>query len=314
MTDTPDISAWPKGRVGYIALLGRPNTGKSTFLNALLGYHLSAVSSKPQTTRRRWLGVLSDAESQLLFLDCPGVHLSRNRLDEAMEASIRRALQEADVVLCLFDATRALGDEDRLTARLARETAKKARQFVVLTKADLLEPAALTAAREFAATELPGVPLHVVSAVSGEGVQTLLAAVRSALPEGPFLYSPETMTNAMERQIAADLIREAALEKLRQEVPHALAVTLDRYEEKPNAVAIQAVLHLERESQKGIVIGAGGQALEAIRLLAIKKLREIIDLPVRLKLHVKVDQNWRDNAAKLKEFDLVDSLPGTGRD
>jgi GTP-binding protein Era len=305
---SPGDQDWPHGRVGYIALLGRPNTGKSTFLNTLLDYHLSAVSSKPQTTRRNWMGIFNDAGSQMLFLDCPGVHVSQNKLDESMEKSIMRAIKESDAVLCLFDPTRAPGAEDRLVTEFAKTVTGHRTLLVAVNKVDVATSNQLHAMLAFIDTYMPGKQIFKFSAKTKDGIPELLAALKAALPEGPFLFPADIMTDAMERQIAQDLIREAVLDTLSQEVPHCIAVTVDSYEEKPKAVAIRATLHVETDGQKGIVIGRGGERLTQINGDAIKRLREIIDMPVRLKLHVKVDPGWRNSLAKLREFDVVDPV------
>ncbi len=304
----PGDADWPHGRVGYIALLGRPNTGKSTFLNTLLEYHLSAVSSKPQTTRRNWMGIFNDAGSQMLFLDCPGVHVAQNKLDESMEKSIQRAIKESDAVLCLFDPTRAPGAEDRLVMEFAQTVTGHRTLLVAVNKVDAATPAQLQNMLAFIDIYMPGKPVFRFSAKTKDGIPELLAALKEALPEGPFLYPADIMTDAMERQIAQDLIREAVLDTLSQEVPHCIAVTIDAYTEKPKAVAINATLHVETDGQKGIVIGRGGERLDQIHSDAIKRLREIIDMPVRLKLHVKVDPGWRNSLAKLREFEVVDPV------
>jgi GTP-binding protein Era len=304
----PGDADWPHGRVGYIALLGRPNTGKSTFLNSLLEYHLSAVSSKPQTTRRNWMGIFNDIGSQMLFLDCPGVHVSQNKLDESMERSIMRAIKESDAVLCLFDPTRAPGAEDRLVTEFANTVTGHRTLLVAINKIDIATTAQLDNMQRFVETYLPGKSIFAFSATTRQGVPELLAALKAALPEGPFLFPADVMTDAMERQIAQDLIREAVLDTLSQEVPHCIAVTIDSYTEKPKAVLISATLHVETDGQKGIVIGRGGERLDQIHADAIKRLREIIDIPVRLKLHVKVDPGWRNSLAKLREFEVVDPI------
>jgi GTP-binding protein Era len=180
--------------------------------------------------------------------------------------------------------------------------------LVAVNKVDVATSNQLHAMLAFIDTYMPGKQIFKFSAKTKDGIPELLAALKAALPEGPFLFPADIMTDAMERQIAQDLIREAVLDTLSQEVPHCIAVTVDSYEEKPKAVAIRATLHVETDGQKGIVIGRGGERLTQINGDAIKRLREIIDMPVRLKLHVKVDPGWRNSLAKLREFDVVDPV------
>lgn len=304
--DLSSLKQWPSGHVGYIALIGRPNTGKSTFLNALLDYHLCAVSSKPQTTRRNWMGIYSDDDSQLLFLDCPGVHLGKNKLDKAMDSSIQKGLEEADLVLFLFDATRPHGGEDQLVLDYANQIYGQKPFFVIVNKLDIATEEQKVETDSFLEGHFPLAKRFKISALKQEGTAELLQAIKEELPISPFLYSPETITDAVERQIAQDLIREAILESLAKEVPHCATVVIENYDEREKATHIQAVLHVETEGQKKIVIGKGGEQLDNIKRLAIKKLREIIDLPVRLKIYVKINPGWRDNNQKLKELEIID--------
>lgn len=304
--DLSSLTSWPQGHVGYVALIGRPNTGKSTFLNTLLDYHLCAVSSKPQTTRQNWLGIYSDDESQLLFLDCPGVHTGKNKLDEAMDKAIKKGIEDADIVLFLFDATRPHGGEDQLVIDYAEEIYGNKPMFIVVNKIDVATEEQNAETNAFLADRFPAAKRFYISALEKQGTDELLQAIKQELPIAPFLYSPDTMTDAVERQIAQDLIREAILESLTKEVPHCSTVVIEKYEERDKSVHIQAVLHIETEGQKKIVIGRGGEQLNNIKRAAIKKLREIIDVPVRLKIYVKVTPGWRDSQNKLKELEIID--------
>lgn len=304
MSNEP-ILDWPEGKTGMVALLGRPNTGKSTLINTLLDYHLAAVSRKPQTTRKNCLGILTENETQIVFIDAPGVHKPHYELDKAMDQAIAQALNEADVVVCMADATREMGEEDLMVATRVAAAGKPT--LMAINKQDLADEEGMNQAQEFYATHLPEAPVHRVAAVNRESLDQLLAGISDLLPAGPFLYDPEQLTDTFERDIASELIREALLESLREEVPHAIAVSVDKWQEKEKAIHITATLHVERSGQKGIVIGRGGSMLSKIKSEAIRKLRTIIDKRVRLDLFVRVSTDWRNRGDLLREFGLRDS-------
>ncbi|MBN2450078.1 MAG: GTPase Era [Lentisphaeria bacterium] len=301
-TQTAHDDRWPTGHVGYVALLGRPNSGKSTLVNTLLGQHLAAVSTKPQTTRRRFLGIVSDADSQMLFLDVPGVHRPAGELGQAMVRSIEGAVADADVVVCVADPTRASGEEDGMVAAMAASSGLAV--LLVVTKCDLAEPDRQEAAVAFYRARLPDVPVFRVCALQAESLPALRQALRSALPRGPFLYPPDQVTDSFERDIGAELIREACLERLREEIPHAVAVSIESWQESARTLQVAATLHLEREAHKPIVIGRGGQAIKAIRRAAESKLTELCGTPVSLRLWVRVTPGWRGRKNTLRELGL----------
>lgn len=301
---------WPHGRVGHVAILGRPNAGKSTFLNAVLDYRLVAVSDKPQTTRQRWLGIRSDAESQMLFIDTPGVHAPRNVLGEAMAQAIRRALGDADVVLCLADPTRALGREDQLVAEMAAHSGKPV--VLGVNKTDLATPAQIEASEAFYAQALPAAVRVRFAAVQPPTLVAVTTAIKGLLPQGPFLYPPDAVTDSFERDIGAELIREAALTYLHEEVPHGLAVTIESWDERPDERRVAAVIHVERESHKPIVLGHGGAMLGRIREMATARLTEMCGCTVRLRLFVKVSEDWRQNRMFVRELLLPHGHDGLG--
>jgi len=293
---------WPIGHVGYVALLGRPNTGKSTLLNTLLGFHLVAVSSKPQTTRKNCLGILSDDDSQILFLDAPGVHVAKNRLGEAMDRAIIRTLDDADVILCLLDPTRKPGAEDRLVVGRAAAAGKPV--FIGINKTDIAHRGDVTRAESFVREALPGAPLYSLAAIDATTLPRLLHDLKMALPHGPFLYPPDSLTDTYERHIGEELIREAILEHLREEIPHAMAVVVESWRDKPKRCVIGATLYVERDSQKAVVIGRQGAMLNKLRGSAVTKLRELCGKPISLKLWVKVAKDWRQKLHRIREFDL----------
>lgn len=307
MSSIPDTSQpdWPCGRVGYVALLGRPNVGKSTFLNTVLGQHLAAVSALPQTTRRRFLGIYSEPQVQMLFLDAPGVHRPADELGKCMERAVLRVLTEADVVLCVADPTRAPGDEDGLVAARAA-AATRAVVVLAVNKCDAATAEQILRTESFYREAIPAAVVHRVSALDRASLLPLLASITQALPEGPFLYDAEQVTDSFERDIGAELIREACLLHLRQEVPHALAVAIDEWADASRPVRIQATLHVERESQKGIVVGHGGTVIAAIRAAAQARLKVLCGGPVTLRLWVKVSPDWRERRGLLRDFRLQD--------
>lgn len=295
-----ESAAWANGQVGYVALLGRPNAGKSTFLNAVLDFHLAAVSAKPQTTRRQLLGIASGKDFQMLFLDTPGVHKPTDPLGESMLNAIRGALRDADVVVCLVDPTREPGAEDQLTAELAAKTGKPV--LLALNKRDIFSSAQGQASEAFYRQFLPDAITFSICAPDNRTLQQLLAAIKERLPAGPFMYSPDTMTTTYERQIGAELIREVLLSELRDEVPHATAVTIDAWEEGGERRQISATLHVEHNGQKAIIIGEGGRQIKRIRQLACEKLTDLCGAPVFLELWVKVSKDWRKHRTCLRDF------------
>ena len=295
-------TAWPTGKVGFVAIVGRPNVGKSTFLNTVLDYHLVAVSSKPQTTRSRWRGILTDDDSQMVFVDTPGAHIGSTRLGEAMLDTVDQSMSDADVVLGVFDPTRPVGEEDRLVA--TRLQAQTQPVLLAINKIDAATPGEVDMLRGFLAEMLPDRPIFEMSAAKGEQTGELVAALRALLPPGPYFYPKDQVSDRFERDIGAEMIRESALERLEDEVPHSLLVEIVQWKEHPKGVKIEAQIHVERETQVGIVVGKGGNKLTDIKRDAIKRLRELVDGRVDLKLHVKVSKDWRNKDRMLQEFGL----------
>jgi GTP-binding protein Era len=293
-------------RSGFVAVVGRPNVGKSTLLNALLGQKVAGVSPWPQTTRRRQMGILTLPAAQILFLDTPGWHEPQNHLDEAMIRASADSISEADVVLFVADLTEPATGEDRELAEWVRKNKSKAPAVLALNKADAV-PAEVREAREaeFGAL-LPAAERRVISARQGEGLPALLEAVIARLPEGPILYPEEEITDFSEREITADLIREAALRNLRAEVPHGVAVRVDQYKERGEEGAyIEGTLFVERESHKAIVIGKGGIMLKKIGSDARRKIEEMSGRKVYLELRVKVLPGWRNRRDALLRLGYV---------
>jgi GTP-binding protein Era len=294
-------------RCGFAAVAGRPNVGKSTLINALLGQKIAAVSPKPQTTRVNQLGILTNDEAQVVFVDTPGLHLPHNKLGEGMNAVAAQALSDADVVLWLVDANQPPHEEDQIiTARLAEMT-ELPPVLQILNKTDLINEDVLAERCEEYAHLFPKITQISVSALTGKGLPELLAAVTALLPQGEALFPDDQVTDLYERDIAADLIREAALEHLREEVPYALAVRIDDFQERSEDNAfISATLFVEKDSQKGIVIGKGGLMLKEIGKSSRAAIEKMSGRKVYLELRVKVSKNWRSNPAFLKQMGYTD--------
>jgi GTP-binding protein Era len=293
----------PPHRSGFVAVVGRPNVGKSTLLNALLGQKIAGVSPRPQTTRRRQMGVLTLPSAQILFHDTPGWHQPKNRLGEAMVRSSAAAIADADAVLFLADLTQAPAAEDSALAAWLQSHRRDAPVILALTKADAVSESEQTERRTQYRALLPEADCCVISAERNQGLGDLLDLIVSRLPEGPILYPEQEITDLSEREITADLIREAALRRLRAEVPHGVAVRIDQYRERGEEGAyIEATLFVEKNSHKAIVIGKGGAMLKAIGTDARRKIEEMSGRRLYLQLRVKVLPGWRNREDVLRRL------------
>ena len=288
---------------GFVALVGRPNVGKSTLINSILNQKIAAVSPKPQTTRRRQLGILTAEDTQMIFMDTPGVHRPLHKLGEFMNAEAAAVLEDADVIVWVVDVNQRPNEEDQMLADLMGDIQKLPPVILSLNKMDL-PPPDLLAKRQAAYQELlPDAIPHGLSAKNGDGLSQLLEMITNLLPEGPQYYEEDQITDLYEREIAADLIREAALRHLRDEVPHSIAVRIDEYKDREESGAYIAVtIFVSRESHKGIVIGQRGKMLKKIGSTARRAIEEMSGRRVYLELRVKVNKNWRNNPVILRRL------------
>lgn len=288
-------------RCGYAAIVGRPNVGKSTLLNALLGEKLSIVTPKPQTTRHRIVGIRTDERGQILFVDTPGLHAGGGRvMNRLMNRTAAAALADADVALFVIEALRWTGEDAAVLERISRANGET---LLVINKVDRVAPKSRllpfleeTAARGSFAEVVP------VSALSGANVELLPKLILDRLPAGAALYAADQITDKSMRFIAAETIREKLTWRLRDELPYGIAVEIERYEEAGGGVLVGAVVWVERESQKAIVIGKGGELLKTIGRAARLELKARIGRPVHVELRVKVKENWANSERALQEL------------
>ena len=290
---------------GYVALVGRPNAGKSTLLNRLLGQPIAGVSAKPQTTRRRQLGILTTDKAQIIFLDTPGFHDPIDKLSEFINAEAFYALADADIIAFLADSTAAPDVVDRkLIEMLQKKPAD--RVLLVMTKQDLADGVTRVANELTNQKLLPGVRTLRISAEMGKGVEELISTLEEMLPEGPKYYPEEQITEDFERDIAAEMIRASAMEKLDDEMPYSLAVRVLEFTERSNGdLYVLAAIFVEREAQKGILIGRSGQMIKEIGVSARKAIENMANRKVFLSLDVKVQKDWKNNPFFLKEMGLA---------
>lgn len=281
-------------RAGIVTVVGKPNAGKSTLLNRIVGEKLAIVSDKPQSTRDRVVGIRTTDDTQMVVLDTPGLLNPRYELHRAMRTTALRALADADVIVYLADATERVPPALETAAELT--SPPRAPVILAMNKLDALRPVERDELRQL-------VPeARFISALTGDGVDDLLAELRLALPESPFLYPEDEISTASVRFFVAELVRETALEQLDEEVPYSLACVVEEFREGSAPVYIRTVLYVERESQKRILIGSGGQRIRDIGRAARAKVEELVGSPVYLDLWVKVLPNWRKSDSALRRF------------
>jgi len=295
---------------GFVSLIGRPNAGKSTLLNALVGQKVAIVADKPQTTRTSIQGVLTLPEAQIVFIDTPGIHKADSPLNKRLMDTVRASLAERDLLLYVADASKPFGAEDGKAVDLARKAGSPV--ALVLNKIDLVkEKARLLPLIEQYKAAFEFVDYLPVSAARGKGLDDLRRAIVERLPEGPAYFPEDHVTDQPERFLAAELVREKVLLATRQEVPHSVAVMVDRWEETPAITRIYATIRVEREGQKGIVIGAGGATLKLIGTQARREMERLFGVKIFLDLHVRLEPGWREKRAFL---DALDWRTMTGED
>ena len=298
---TPEETG-PQRRTGYIALIGRPNAGKSTLMNQLIGQKLSIVTAKPQTTWQRVTGIRTAENVQAVFLDTPGLLVAKDLLQRGMLEEALEAIREADVIVLLVDATDPLHEKEKTAIVEALDTSS-ARKFVVINKIDAAAPDNIAAAAHWAESEL-GAEARGISALRDRGVEELWSELAGALPEGQFLYPEDDVASAPVRFFVAEFIRETVFEQFREEIPYSIFAVVEEFREDQDPVYIQANLFTERNSQKRILVGDKGKAIRELGRASRKKIQEFIERPVYLDLWIKVLPNWRRKRQHLGQLGL----------
>jgi GTP-binding protein Era len=288
---------------GFVAVMGRPNVGKSTLINRLLGTKIAATSPWPQTTRKSQMGILTLEEAQIVFVDTPGFHTPIHKLGERMNDEALRVLEESDIILFLVDVSQPPQDEDKLLATSLSGMRHSVQVILALNKSDLSSEEQNNNFGRLYQELVPMSEMIFISSTLGDNLDLMVNKLISLLPEGPPFFPDDQLTDLYEREIAADLIRESILYNLRAEVPHSIAVRIDEFKDREEGTTyIAATLFVERDSQKGIVIGQGGEKLKIIGIDARQKIEELLGRKVYLRLRVKVRKNWRNDEAALRLF------------
>lgn len=291
----------PAYKSGFVTLIGRPNVGKSTLMNRLIGQKIAITSNKPQTTRNRIQTVLTLEEGQIVFVDTPGIHKAKNKLGDYMVNVAERTLKEVDVILWLVEPSNFIGAGERHIIEQLKKV--KTPVILVINKTDTLKKDEVLPFIDTYRKELDFDEIVPVSALKGDNTDTLIQCIMKYLPYGPAFYDEDTVTDQPMRQIVAELIREKALRLLEEEIPHGIAVSIEQMKQRSNQIwDIEATIICERESHKGIVIGKGGQMLKQIGSKARPEIEDMLEAKANLQLWVKVKKDWRDSDFLLKNF------------
>ncbi len=299
-------------RSGFVAVVGRPNAGKSTLVNGLVGRKVTIVAAKPQTTRNRIQGIVHRENAQIVLVDTPGIHKPLTLLGRQMMEEVEQALEGVDIVVLIVDSSEEFGAGDRFALDLVRRF--HGTTFLLLNKIDLIAkeqllPLIATYHRQHDFAEI--IP---ISALTSDGLELLVTKLIEHLPEGPAYFPPDQYTDQPERFLAAEIIREKAIAATREEVPHAMAVLVDNFEELKKLIRIRATIYVEREGQKGIVIGKGGTMLKKIGTAARKELETVLGTKIFLELYVKVQRDWRQKPALVRQLDWRRQLEQLSKD
>lgn len=287
-------------KTAFIAIVGRPNVGKSTLMNALLGEKIAIVSSKPQTTRNRIMGILTKGENQFVFLDTPGIHKAKNKLGNYMMKTVRSSIGSADAVIMIAEAGRAPGDIEKSICEKIKSEGLPA--MLVLNKIDLVNREAIAVTIMQYAELYDFNAVVPVSALKEKNLSDVMEEAEKFLYEGDWFFEEDMITDQPEKQIAAEIIREKLLRCLSNEIPHGSAVMIEEFKETDELISIRAEIYCEKESHKGIIVGKGGEMLKRIGTYAREDLEEFFGVKVYLNLWVKVKENWRDSDFNLNNF------------
>jgi GTP-binding protein Era len=301
-----------KYRAGFVAIIGRPNAGKSTLLNRYVGQKVAIVTSKPQTTRNRIQGIVTRPEGQIVFIDTPGLHEAHTVLNRQMMREVAAALEGIDVLLMMVDASATQPHADQLLLDKAKRFEGKA--ILALNKTDRVPKPKLLPLLEAFSKAFPFAALVPISALKGNGCEELLVEILKQLPEGVRFFPEDQVTDQPERFLASEIVREKAIQLTYHEVPHALRVMIDKFEETPKILRIEATLNVERDSQKKILIGKKGEMLKKVGTEARKELETLLGAKIYLGLFVKVAPGWRDNPQQVRELDWHAQLQDLAED
>ncbi|MGI6250028.1 MAG: GTPase Era [Anaerolineaceae bacterium] len=294
-----------KFKSGFVSIVGKPNVGKSTLLNRLMGQPIVGVSAKPQTTRKRQLGILTNETAQIIFVDSPGLHEPKDRLSQFINTEAEFALKDADIILFLADGATPPDTQDQLLAEKILELAAGTPTLMALNKSDAVSGRVFADNRKLFEKLIPEARQLPISAQTGEGVAQLLSLIGELLPEGPEYYPQDQITDEFERHIAAEMIRAAAMSNLEDELPYAIAVRTDEYSERENGtIYIKATIFVERDGQKAIVVGKGGERIKKIGSKARVDIEAMSGEKVYLDLTVKVKNDWKNDTRFLRALGL----------